>query len=86
MAVPLPSSILDPLFTQDVIDRVMTLQPDPATLGRVEVLRGRANEGTLSDAERDDYSRIVDDLDLLATLKLGAMRRGLLRPDPARQM
>jgi hypothetical protein len=55
--------------------RVIDLQIDPAVQARVEVLADRANEGLLTEAERAEYSDIVDAADLVAILKLKVRRQ-----------
>ena len=53
----------------------------PDLQSRLDDLRSRANEGALTDDERDEYERFVEALDLLALLKTRA--RAALRRQSA---
>lgn len=61
---------LPPEAAQQVIDA----QLRPEVLARLEVLREKANDGTLSAAERSEYERFVEAMDVLALFKLKARR------------
>ena len=54
--------------------RIVALQIDPETQSRVEILAGLANEGLLSDEDRDEYKTYIEMADLIAILKLKAQR------------
>jgi hypothetical protein len=54
--------------------RIVALQIDPEIQARVEVLAGMANEGLLSDEDRDEYKTCIEMADLIAILKLKAQR------------
>jgi hypothetical protein len=54
--------------------RVVELRIDPEIQARVEVLADKANEGLLSEAERDEYKTYIEMADLIAALKLKAQR------------
>jgi hypothetical protein len=41
----------------------------------VDVLAERANEGTLTEEERDEYDSFIDAADLIAILQLKAQQR-----------
>jgi len=74
MAQTLPTldRILDPVaacLTPDVARRIADLRIDEETAGRLEELRGKANEGTLTDQERAEYAEFVEAQDLLSILK-----------------
>ena len=66
---------LDPLadcFTPEVARRIIDLQTADDTRARLDVLRGKANEGTLSSAERLEYEEFVEAFDLMSILKAKA--------------
>ena len=74
-----PPSILDRFLdpftdclTPEVAQRVAELRPDAATQARIDELREKANEGTLSEAERAEYDEFVESIDLLGILKAKA--------------
>lgn len=75
MTTPTPQpdrSVLDPLFSEDLAERILSFSL-PATVNqRLEYLRARANEGQLSEDERAEYEQIVDDLDFLGELRATA--------------
>ncbi len=54
--------------------RIVALQIDPEIQSRVEILAGIANEGLLSDEDRDEYKTYIEMADLIAILKLKAQR------------
>ncbi len=54
--------------------RIVALRVDPEIQSRVEILAGMANEGLLSDADRDEYNTYIEMANLIATLKLKAER------------
>lgn len=61
-------------FTPDVARRIVELQPGEPAERRLEELRAKANEGTLSTDERAEYEEFVDTLDFVAALKAQAKR------------
>lgn len=61
-------------FTPDVARRIVALRPGEPAEQRLEELRAKANEGTLSDEERTEYEEFVDTLDFVAALKAQAKR------------
>lgn len=66
---------LDPLaecFTPEVAQRIADLRTDDRTRARLDDLRVRANEGTLSASERTEYEELVEGFDLLSILKAKA--------------
>jgi hypothetical protein len=67
--------ILDPLaecFTPDVARRVVALTLDSGIQARLDVLAERANEGQLTEAERQEYGELIEALDILGILKAKA--------------
>ncbi|MDA1051611.1 MAG: hypothetical protein O3C40_14170 [Planctomycetota bacterium] len=75
MATILPSidRILDPVaacLTPEVAQRIVDVRvDDPLTMERLEYLREKANEGTLSEADREEYEDFVEANDVLTLLK-----------------
>ena len=73
----LTEAYLQPLaacFTPDVARRVLEFKPDASADQRLELLREKANEGTLTAGERREYEDFVDTLDFVAALKAQARR------------
>jgi hypothetical protein len=64
--------LLDPILTPEFSLRVVDLRPDEELQSRLQQLRDRANEGTLTDEDRAEYEEFIETLDLLALLKLRA--------------
>ena len=56
-------------FTPEVARRIIDFRPDARTEERLNYLRERANEGTLSEAEEMEYQEFVDALDFVGLLK-----------------
>jgi hypothetical protein len=75
MATILPSidRILDPVaacLTPEVARRIVDVRvDDPLTMERLEDLREKANEGTLTEADREEYEDFVEANDVLTLLK-----------------
>ncbi len=70
-----PDRILQPLtecFSSEVAQRVVDVRLDSATQARIDELAARANDGTLTDAERSEYSEFVEYVDLLGIIKAKA--------------
>lgn len=68
---------LDPIaevLTPQVAQRILDLQPAPEVLQRVAELGEKSNEGTLTEAERDEYRALADAGTLIALLKAKARR------------
>jgi hypothetical protein len=70
--------LLDP-FTQcldaESAKRVIEFDIAPSVQERVTALAERANEGLLSEEEREDYETLVNASDFIAILKLKTRRR-----------
>ena len=64
--------MLDPIFAGETAQRVLDFTLDDEARQRLDYLRQRANEGELSEPERAEYERFVENLDLLAILKAEA--------------
>jgi len=67
---------LAPIFTLEVAQQVVAHKPDKQIQARLDVLREKANEGNLSDSERQEYQEVVENLDLISLLR--AKARGVL--------
>ena len=61
-------------LTPEVAARVADLRTDDATQQRIDYLADRANEGLLSDDERDEYAAYVHAIDVIAVLQAKAPR------------
>jgi len=59
-------------FTPEVARRVIDWRPDPNLDGRLQYLRERANEGSLSELERAEYGEFVETLDFVGLIKAHA--------------
>lgn len=51
---------------------ILAIKPAEADVDRIEILGQKANEGSLSDDERDEYRTYVDAGDLISILKAKA--------------
>lgn len=75
MATTLPSieRILEPVtacLTPEVAQRILDVRlDDPIMMQRLEFLREKANEGTLTEQERAEYEGFVEGNDLLMLIK-----------------
>ncbi len=78
--------LLDPItdcLTPEVARRIADLRADPATQSTLETLAAKANAGSLSEDERDDYLGYVEAVDLISILQAKA-RAVLKRSDSSR--
>ena len=66
------------LLPAETARQILDLRIDPQLQARLDVLAEKANCGTLSDTERDEYAEYVEGLDIIAMFKLKA-RAALLR-------
>lgn len=75
MSTTLPSieRILEPVtacLTPEVAQRIVDVRlDDPFMMQRLEFLREKANEGTLTEQERAEYEGFVEGNDLLMLIK-----------------
>lgn len=75
MSTTLPSieRILEPVtacLTPEVAQRIVEVRlDDPFMMQRLEFLREKANEGTLTEQERTEYEGFVEGNDLLMLIK-----------------
>jgi hypothetical protein len=63
------------ILTSDQTLRLSQLQADPAIASKVEQLAEKANEGTLTPAERAEYEAYIEANNLLAVLQAEARFR-----------
>ncbi|MCX7425825.1 MAG: hypothetical protein NTW96_09435 [Planctomycetia bacterium] len=72
--------LLEPLtgcLTADVAAKVADLRADAAMQERIDYLADRANEGGLTDPEREEYAGYLHAIDVIAVFQ--AKARSLLR-------
>jgi hypothetical protein len=62
------------VLTPELAEKILSLRPDSEIVARVEELGNKADEGTLSDEEREEYEEYVDAGDFIALLKAKARR------------
>jgi len=70
--------VLEPLnqcLDEESARRVADFRIGPSAQARVEVLAERANQGTLTEEELDEYDSFTDAADLIAILQLKAQQR-----------
>lgn len=66
---------LDPVvefLSADAAQKIIDLRIDQELQARLDALADKANEGTLSAAEQEEYEGYIDDLDTIAIFKLKA--------------
>jgi len=79
MTLPTLDRFLDPIaacLTPDVARRIAELRIDEEAIHRLEELREKANEATLTEPERAEYEEFVEGHDFLTILQ--AKARALL--------
>jgi hypothetical protein len=59
-------------LTPEVAAKVADLRADDATQARIDYLADRANEGQLTDQERDEYAGYLHAIDVIAVLQAKA--------------
>jgi hypothetical protein len=59
-------------LTPEVAAKVADLRADDATQARIDYLADRANDGQLTDAERDEYAGYLHAIDVIAVLQAKA--------------
>lgn len=78
MSTTLPTMLgqfLDPItecLTPEVAERIVKCRPDPRLQARVDQLAEKANDGQLSELERDEYRDIIEAIDVVAIIKAKA--------------
>ena len=73
-AASLLNPMFDSLLTPESATRILSYALPDDVLRRLEVLREKAGEDQLSGAERREYARLIDEMDLIALAKLKARR------------
>lgn len=71
--------LLEPVaqcLTPDVARRLVDIRPDPRAQARIDELASKANEGSLSPAERAEYQEYVEAIDVVSIIQ--AVARKLL--------
>lgn len=74
--------VLEPVarcFTPDVASHVAALRADPKLQARLDALAQKANDGELTDDEREQYEAYVEAIDLISILQAKA-RQVLIDP------
>lgn len=59
-------------LTPEVAQRIANLQLDAQSQARLDELAAKANEGQLTDGERQEYEEFVEGIDLMGILKARA--------------
>lgn len=59
-------------MTPQFAEAVVNLRSDAETQARVDVLREKANAGTLTDEEQTEYREFVDALDVISIIQAKA--------------
>lgn len=68
-------------FDRESAQRLVSLEIAPETRAKIDQLAERANEGTISDAERAEYIEYIDAMDLIAILQTKARESLVQRMD-----
>lgn len=66
---------LDPIadcLTPEVAERIVKSRPDRRLQTRADELADKANQGLLSERERDEYREMVEAIDVVAIIKAKA--------------
>jgi hypothetical protein len=77
-AAPLLDGLLEPLsqcLDAESARRVVELRIDSTVQARVDQLAERANEGLLTEDERDEYEALISAADFISMLQLKARRQ-----------
>ena len=59
-------------LTPEVAQRIANLQLDSQSQARLDELAAKANEGQLTDDERQEYEEFIEGIDLMGILKARA--------------
>ena len=59
-------------LTPEVAHRIIAARLDVETQGRIDELAGKANRGTLTQEEKDEYSQFVEYIDVIGIIKAKA--------------
>jgi hypothetical protein len=60
------------ILPADTARKIINLQIDPQLQTRLDALADKANQGTISAEEREEYAEYVEGLDLIAIFKMKA--------------
>ncbi|MCH8046345.1 MAG: hypothetical protein IID44_21770 [Planctomycetes bacterium] len=60
-------------FTPELADHFANLPPSPELQARLDELGNKANDGTLTAAERAEYATYVETMDVIALLRVKAL-------------
>lgn len=74
-AISVPDVMLDPLancLTPEVAKSIIESRTDAQTQAHIDELAAKANRGTLTDHEREEYAEFVEYIDLVAIFKAKA--------------
>jgi len=77
VSTSLLDELLDPLaqcFTPAVAQEVVNLRFDRKVQAKLEDLRHKANEGTLTPDERTEYETLIETIDIIAILQAKSKR------------
>jgi len=69
--------VLEPVarcFTPDVARQIVALRTAPTLQSRLDELAGKANEGELTEEEREQYEAYVEAIDLIGILQVKARK------------
>jgi hypothetical protein len=69
------------MFTREMAEAIINRKPDPRLVARVVALAQKAEDGTLTDDEREEYKHMIDLGDIVSLLKLKA--RDFLKQNPS---
>ena len=67
--------MLDPVarcFTPDVASQIASLRADATWQARLDAFAGKANDGELTEEEREEYDAYVEAIDLISILQAKA--------------
>lgn len=62
-------------FTPELAEHFVNLPPHPELQARLDELGEKANEGTLTEAERSEYETYVKAMDVIALLKVKSQEK-----------
>jgi len=79
MVTAAPQTVLDQVFdsvadclTPEVARKIIAVEIDPGAQVRIDELARKANQGTLTPEERDQYAEFIEAIDLLAIFQAKA--------------
>lgn len=75
MSVPsILGDLLEPIMTREVATQLLELKANDELKRRLELFGEKANEGTLSPEERQEYEEYIEANDILAIIQAKARR------------